>query len=273
MRIINQRLSRPVAVVLAAVPFVLVIAVYAIASDMRAAANPNDKLLPSAGRMVEAFYRMAFEPSGRSGEYLLWIDTAASLTRLGIAVAVSAGLALVFGIAIGLVPAARATLETFVATFSLIPPITVLPILFIVFGLEETSKIVLIVVGTAPIMIRSVAQTVVELPRELIVKAQTFGATTWQIVITVVMPQIWPRLITAIRLGLAPAWIFLVSAEAIASTEGLGYRIFLVRRYLSMETILPYVAWITLIAYVIDRSLLMLSRTLFPWAHLAEARA
>ena len=51
------------------------------------------------------------------------------------------------------------------------------------------------------------------------------------------------------RLGLGPAWIFLISAEAIASTGGLGYRIFLVRRYLAMDVILPYVAWITLLAY------------------------
>ena len=41
--------------------------------------------------------------------------------------------------------------------------------------------------------------------------------------------------------GLVPAWIFLISAEAIASTSGLGYRIFLVRRYLAMDIILPYV--------------------------------
>jgi NitT/TauT family transport system permease protein len=67
-----------------------------------------------------------------------------------------------------------------------------------------------------------------------------------------------------------PAWIFLISAEAIASTEGLGYRIFLVRRYLAMDIILPYVAWITLIAFLIDRALLWVSRRLFPWAHQGE---
>ncbi|MEL6227162.1 MAG: ABC transporter permease, partial [Pseudomonadota bacterium] len=84
----------------------------------------------------------------------------------------------------------------------------------------------------------------------------------------VVLPQIWPKLILALRLGLVPGWIFLISAEAIASTEGLGYRIFLVRRYLAMDIILPYVVWITLIAFLIDRILMVASRTLFPWAHL-----
>ncbi len=56
-----------------------------------------------------------------------------------------------------------------------------------------------------------------------------------------------PRLIEAVRLSLGPAFLFLISAEAIASDVGLGYRIFLVRRYLAMDVILPYVAWITLL--------------------------
>ena len=126
----------------------------------------------------------------------------------------------------------------------------------------------LIVVGTAPVMTRSVAQAVMEIPRELIIKAETLGASVWQMMVRVVLPQILPKLITAIRLALVPAWIFLISAEAIASTSGLGYRIFLVRRYLAMEVILPYVVWITLIAFLIDRLLLMFSRRAFRWHHL-----
>ena len=61
------------------------------------------------------------------------------------------------------------------------------------------------------------------------------------------------------------AWLFLIAAEAIASTDGLGYRIFLVRRYLSMDLILPYVAWITLLAFIIDWLLIKLNQKLFPW--------
>jgi len=63
------------------------------------------------------------------------------------------------------------------------------------------------------------------------------------------------------------AWLFLIAAEAIASEEGLGYRIFLVRRYLSMDIIIPYVAWISLLAIAIDVALVQLSRRAFAWAH------
>ncbi len=255
-------------VALGAIPFVFLVAAYWVGSYLRRQENAADKLLPSLRAIGESFWRMAAVPDQRSGQLLLWSDTAASLARLGGGILIAAALALSLGILIGYVPRARATLAPFVAAISLIPPITVLPILFIIFGLGELSKVMLIVIGTAPIMSRSLAQAVMDIPREEIIKAETLGAGPAQMIFRVVLPQIWPKLITAMRLGLVPAWIFLISAEAIASTGGLGYRIFLVRRYLAMDVILPYVAWITILAYGLDRFLYLLSRRLFRWAHL-----
>jgi NitT/TauT family transport system permease protein len=83
----------------------------------------------------------------------------------------------------------------------------------------------------------------------------------------VILPQVLPRLLDAVRLSLGSAWLFLIAAEAIAATEGLGYRIFLLRRYLAMDVILPYVVWITLLAYVTDLVLRLISRRVFPWFH------
>jgi NitT/TauT family transport system permease protein len=269
MRIINRRPSRGQKIVLGALPFIALIVAYLIGSHMRLAVNADDKLLPSLTQMGAAIWRMAFQPDQRSGDYLLWTDTTASLGRLFAGIGSATALALAIGIPTGFIPRVRATLAPFVAAVSLIPPITVLPILFIIFGLDEASKVALIVVGTAPVLIRAVAQAVAELPQEQIVKALTLGASTWQMVVRVVLPQIMPKLITCIRLSLGPAWIFLISAEAIASTGGLGYRIFLVRRYLSMDVILPYVAWITIIAFVLDRLLFLYSRRRYAWAHLS----
>lgn len=268
MRLINQKPGPNARVLLGTLPFVALAAVYGVASYVRLAENPADKILPSLDVMAGAFARMAFEADQRSGDYLLWTDTGASLMRLAAGIGVSTVAALLVGIAVGFIPRARATIAPFISAISLIPPITVLPILFIAFGLGEAAKVMLIVVGTAPVMIRSIAQAVMEIPEEQIIKAETLGASTWQMVLRVVLPQIWPKLFTIVRLALVPAWIFLISAEAIASTSGLGYRIFLVRRYLAMDVILPYVAWITLIAYVLDRLLLLASRRMFAWAHL-----
>jgi len=264
-RLINVRPSRAAGLALGALPFVLLLAAYLVASGVRLAENPNDKLLPSFGSFGEAVHRMAIEPDKRSGEVLLWADTAASLRRLALGVGISAILGLAFGIALGAIPLVRAGLAPFVEGLSLIPPMAVLPVLFVVFGLDELSKVVLIVFGIAPFVVRDLQQRTQELPRELIVKAQTLGASTWQVILRVVLPQILPRLIDAVRLSLGAAWLFLIAAEAIAATEGLGYRIFLVRRYLAMDVILPYVFWITLLAYLTDLGLRLLTRTAFPW--------
>jgi NitT/TauT family transport system permease protein len=126
--------------------------------------------------------------------------------------------------------------------------------------------VLLIIIGVAPIMARDLAQRVAELPPEQIIKAQTLGASTWQLIVRIVLPQLWPRLIDALRLSLGSAWLFLIAAEAIASTEGLGYRIFLVRRYLAMDVILPYVAWITLLAFAMDALLRGVRARAFGWA-------
>lgn len=268
MRIINKKPSRPLALFLGLIPFVALIITYVTASHYRRLDNPADKLLPSVENMVSTFYSYAFVPSKRTGDLLLWIDTLDSLWRLSLGMAIATLLAIVFGVLIGFIPHARAMLAPFLASFSLIPPITVLPILFIIFGLGEVSKIALIVFGTAPIMMRSTAQAVMDIPREMIIKAETLGASIWQMLVRVIVPQTMPKLISAIRLALVPGWIFLISAEAIASTTGLGYRIFLVRRYLAMDVILPYVIWITLLAFIIDRLLLLLSIKVFPWHHL-----
>lgn len=264
-RIINRRPDRMGKFLLGALPFVIVLALYLLGSAARLADNPNDKLLPSLASLADGVVRVAIDADKRTGVVLLWTDTASSLARLGQGLAVATVLGLVWGIANGLIPLVRAGLSPLVAVLSMIPPMAVLPILFIVFGLGELSKVVLIVVGIAPFLIRDLQARVEEMPGEMLIKAQTLGASTWQIITRVVVPQMLPRLVDSLRLSLGPAWLFLISAEAIAAEDGLGYRIFLVRRYLAMDVILPYVAWITLLAFACDFALKQFNRRAFPW--------
>ncbi len=265
-RLINQRPGRGGALMLSMMPFILVVCAYLYYSHARLLENPGDKLLPAPATIAATMHQYAFEEDERSGERLLWSDTGASLQRLLTALAISAVAGLSLGLAIGVIPYLRVTIAPFVAAVSLIPPLAMLPILFIVVGLGESAKITLIIIGVAPVIVRDLAMRTAELPNEQIIKAQTLGASTWQLVIRVVLPQTWPRLIDALRLVLGSAWLFLIAAEAIASTEGLGYRIFLVRRYLAMDVILPYVAWITLLAFTMDWLLRLLRTKAFRWA-------
>lgn len=266
MRFINRQPGRGGRWLLALLPLILLVLVYGIASSARQADNPDDKLLPGLTQMVDAMGRMAFEADKRSGDYLLWSDTAASLIRLGLGLGIAALTGLVFGVAAGVFPLLRAPLSPLMTVVSMVPPLAVLPILFIVFGLDELSKVMLIVIGVAPILARDLEQRAREIPQELFVKAQTLGANSWTLVLRVVLPQLLSRLLVSLRLMLGSAWLFLISAEAISATAGLGYRIFLVRRYLAMDVILPYVVWITLLAWLMDWGLRGLNRWLFPWS-------
>lgn len=265
-RLLNLRPRGGGRVVLGLIPIVALVLLYLVASAARHAENPRDKILPTPAAMVEAMEIMT-TADVRTGDVPLFVDTRASLKRIGVAVAVATATSLVLGLALGLLPYFRAWFGPLVTTISVIPPIAILPILFIVFGLGETAKIMLIIIGITPVMVRDLARHVGAIPEEQIVKAQTLGASTWLVALRVALPQALPRLIDCVRFSLGPAWVFLISAEAVASDVGLGYRIFLVRRYLAMDVIIPYVVWISLLAVLMDFALQTFSRRAFAWAH------
>ena len=265
MRLINRRPGGLGIFASAAVPFALALVLYVVASSIRLAENPDDKLLPDLSTIAAAIERVAFEPDRRTGDYIFWTDTGASLTRLITGVFLAAFVGLAVGVPNGLIPWFGAFWSPAIRALSMIPPLAILPILFIVFGIGELAKVMLILLGTAPFLMRDIEQRVRELPREQLIKAQTLDATSWQVALRVVLPQVMPRLIDGVRLSLGSAWLFLIAAEAIASTDGLGYRIFLVRRYLAMDVILPYVAWITFLAFLFDFGLRRLNRRCFAW--------
>jgi len=267
MRWVNRHIGRSNRLFLGALPILLLLLLYLFLAAQRHSANPFDKILPLPGGMADAMAALLFRPDQLTGQVVFWADTVASLQRLGLGIGIATLMSLSVGLVLGVLPPVRATFGPLVTCIAVIPPIALLPILFIVLGLGETSKVALIVIGIAPVMMRDIAAHVGALPREQIIKAQTLGASSWQIMIRVALPQAMPRLLHAIRLALGPAWVFLISAEAIASDIGLGYRIFLVRRYLSMDVIIPYVAWIAVLAVVTDLVLTLLSQRLFPWAH------
>lgn len=266
-RLVNLAPSRPLALFLVMLPFAAILLFYAAASAERLAVNPDDRLLPGFTQLVDGVSRIALEEDRRTGDVILWVDTASSLQLLGWGVGLSALGGLFFGVLTGMLPLARSTLSPLIAVLSLIPPMAILPVLFIIFGLGDLSKIMLITLGIAPFIMRDLQNRVLEIPVEQLVKAQSLGMNSWQIALRVVLPQILPRLVDAVRLSLGAAWLFLIAAEAVASEQGLGYRIFLVRRYMAMDVILPYVAWITLLAFVMDRALLALNRRAFPWLY------
>jgi NitT/TauT family transport system permease protein len=250
---------------LAVLPFVLLLGIYLGASEIRHRDNPSDKLLPGISQMGQAVKHMAFEEDRRSGKILLVADTLASMQRLLIGLSLAALTGLLLGLNMGVFPGMDRGFNPFVTFISMIPPLAILPILFISFGVDELAKVMLIFIGIFPLISRDVRLTVRNIPKEQITKALTLGASQLEIAYRIILPQVMPRLLIAVRLSLGAAWLFLIASEAIAADEGLGYRIFLVRRYLAMDVILPYVLWITFLGFALDWLLRQAELRFFPW--------
>ncbi|MEP1778558.1 ABC transporter permease subunit, partial [Reichenbachiella sp.] len=167
----------------------------------------------------------------------------------------------------GLFPVFDHLLYRFVLFFDKIPALALLPILFIVFGLGETAKIALIVIGVAPTIILDTYLRVKEIPNEHLTKGMTLRANSQEIVYKIVLPQIMPKVLDTIRLNFKAVILFLIAGEALAAEAGLGYRIFVVRRYMDMATIIPYVLWISLLAFLIDYFLRKWIQKKYVWLH------
>jgi len=251
--------------VLGLLPIVLLVGAYFAVSHARHVENPKDKLVPSITQMYDEMKQISTVPDKRTDTILFWVDTKASLTRLGIGVGASALLGYVLGMMIGIFPSVRAIFTPIITVCSNINPLAILVIVLVALGIGEGAKIFLIVFGVGIPLVRSIEQIVEKVPNELIVKALTLGASQLQVITRVIAPQVLPQLISLVRVNLGQVWIFVIAAEAVASTEGLGYRIYLQQRYMNMGLIIPYVLYISAIAYSMDAILQLVQRKCFPW--------
>ena len=153
----------------------------------------------------------------------------------------------------------------FVQFFDKIVALSLLPILFIAFGIDELAKIMLIVIGVTPTILLDTFNLSKGVPREQIVKGFTLGAGDFRIISGIVLKQIWLRVFNSIRLNLKAVMLFLFAGEMIASTDGLAYRIALLRRHMGMDTIIPYVLWVALLLFLVDVGMSRINRWLHPW--------
>jgi len=260
---INARFGKVSSVLLSVALFALSIGLYLHTSHERHQENPQDKLMPTLTEMADGFYRTAFEPD-RNDELRLWVDTVASGRRFLISLALMA-IAVVLGLHMGVLPFFEKLFLRFVLFFDKVPALALLPILFIVFGLGEVSKIALIVIGVFPTIILDTYLRAQEIPREQITKGLTLGASDFEVAYRIVLPQILPGVLDTIRLNFKAIVLFLIAGESLAATAGLGYRIFVVRRYIAMEIIIPYVIWMSLLVYLADLALRLFVERYYHW--------
>jgi NitT/TauT family transport system permease protein len=275
--LLNASPGRGAAFLLPWALFAAGIAIYVYAARERHVANPDERVTPTITQMVKGMAGAALRPAGDeeeqtsrgtlSGRFfgsMLWKDTTATARRFVYAMLLLVP-AVLLGLHIGLFPYAGLTLERFVLFFDKIVALSLLPVLFIVFGIDELSKVMLIVIGVAPTVVLDTANLARGVPREHIVKAFTLGASDFDIAYRVVFKQILPRVLDGIRLNLKAVTLFLFAGEMIASTDGLAYRIALLRRQMGMDVIVPYVLWVALLLFLVDLAMRRANRFLHPW--------
>jgi NitT/TauT family transport system permease protein len=257
--------------------FVLGIAMYLYVSHARHRDNPEERVTPTVAQMARGIYDAALKPAEEDEQQvqggsvvqrffgsMLWKDTKATSRRFFYSMLLLIP-AVLLGLHMGLFPYVGVFFTRFILFFDKIVALSLLPILFIAFGIDELSKIMLIVVGVAPTIILDAFNLTRGVPGEQVVKAFTLGAGDFDVAYRVVLKQIMPRILNSIRLNLKAVMCFLFAGEMIASTDGLAYRIALLRRHMGMDVIIPYVLWVALLLFLVDWSMRFVNRKLHPW--------
>ena len=195
----------------------------------------------------------------------LWKHIGASLTRVLSGFVIGAGLALVFAAWVGLSREAEAYLEPTFAGLRSIPSLAWVPLLLLWLGIGETSKIVLIAIGAFfPVYLNGVA-AIRNIDRKLVEVGQIFRFSQRQMIVHVFLPAALPGLFTGLRSGLSLAWMFLVAAELIAATKGLGYLLSDGRETSRPDIVLAAIIVLAVLGKLTDGVLAMLERRFLAW--------
>lgn len=243
--------------------FIVIIIVYVVVSEIRHIYNPADKIVPTLYQIGGGV--RATLTHNQSGEIIFLKDTMASLIRFITGIVFSIVISLLFGLSIGLFKTVEKYLLKPILFFGKIPPLALLPIIFVFAGLGEATKILLIIIGICPAITLDIYFHIKQMSEDQFIKAKTLGANKAATIFKIVLPQLAPILINSIRVNIINVWVYLIAVESISASCGLGYRIFLVRRYLAMNIIIPYVIWIAILSFITDFALNRFSKKRFPW--------
>ncbi|WLH49432.1 ABC transporter permease [Pseudomonas tolaasii] len=198
-------------------------------------------------------------------EGALWKHISASLLRVLLGFGIGASLALLFAAWVGLSREAEAYLEPTFAGLRSIPSLAWVPLLLLWLGIDETSKVVLIAIGAFfPVYLNGVA-AIRDIDRKLVEVGQMYGFSRRRLVRRILLPAALPGLFTGLRSGLSLAWMFLVAAELIAATKGLGYLLSDGRETSRPDIVLAAIIVLALLGKLSDGLLATLEKRCLAW--------
>ncbi|MFC6235887.1 ABC transporter permease [Leucobacter soli] len=153
----------------------------------------------------------------------LWLHIAISVQRVFIGFVFGSLIALAFAAIVGLSRAGSVLLAPMLVAIRAVPSLAWVPLLILWFQVGEESKIILIAIGAFFPVYTTVADALRHVNPQLVEAGRAFGLRGWSLFRTVQLPAVVPSVVSGLRLGLAQSWLFLVAAELIAASMGLGW--------------------------------------------------
>jgi ABC-type nitrate/sulfonate/bicarbonate transport system permease component len=195
----------------------------------------------------------------------LWTNLWASLQRLFWGFLLGGIPALALGILMGLYRPIRAAIDPLVSATYPIPKSAILPLVLLIFGLDEMSKIVMVALGVFyPVLINTVAG-VRQIDRIYLDVGQNFRASRWQVFRTIALPGALPSIMAGIKLGIGMGLILIAIAEMVGAQSGLGYMIWNAWQILSVETMYVGLVVIALLGFLFTVALNEIEQWVLPW--------
>ncbi len=195
----------------------------------------------------------------------LWQHTWSSLSRVlrGMFFGVLFGVPV--GLAMGLSSAARGFFDTIVELLRPIPPFALIPLFILMFGIGDPPAVRLLIFASIWIMIIAARSGVRAANLSKVRAAYSLGATKWQVLTRVLIPNALPELFTGLRVALGVSWGTLVAAELVGARDGLGQMIFAARPFFRLDVVVVGIIVISVLGVLMDVFLRFLESILIPW--------
>ena len=176
----------------------------------------NGRLVPPPSKVFATIVELA-----RSGELLKHVI--ATLTRVGVGFGLGVVAGTVLGAVSGYWALARRLLDPTVQALRAIPSIAWVPLFILWLGIFETSKVALIAVGVFFPVYLGVMGAILSVDRKIVEVGRTFRLSGFAMIRRILLPAVLPAYVVALRVGLGLGWMFVVAAEFMGASEGLGY--------------------------------------------------
>ncbi|MEO1495067.1 MAG: ABC transporter permease [Pseudomonadota bacterium] len=205
------------------------------------------QFLPTPWAVVEAFGRLFTERNFAA-------DIAISIGRVWAAFALSVIVAVPLGLMMSSYRAVGATLEPFVDFVRYLPVPALVPLLIIWFGVGEASKIAVLWMGTFFQLLLLVQDDTKRVPAEFVESGFTLGASQWQIMRDIIVPASLPNIVDNLRITLGWCWTYLIIAEIVAASSGVGHVIWSLRRFVKTPEVMAGIVAIGIVGLLTDQA-------------------